>query len=88
MVPPSWITYTTQIKDFFVILKCCNKFVGFNSIFETNKLIQILQQRHPFRHFKHTVDHSEFRQDWFAFKQQFIEKLITETFQMHTSSEE
>ena len=53
-----------------------------------NKLIQILQQRHPFRHFKHTIDHSEFREDWFAFKQQFIEKLIIETFQMHTSSEE
>lgn len=35
-----------------------------------NKLLQALNRKGPFRHFKGTVDHSPFREDWFAFKSQ------------------
>ncbi|WP_223266600.1 UPF0158 family protein [Luteibaculum oceani] len=41
-----------------------------------NRLIEALSKRKPFRHFKHLVDHSDFRQDWFDFKQKELEKHV------------
>jgi hypothetical protein len=36
----------------------------------------ILNNKQPFRHFKYAIDHSDFRKDWFDFKQHALEKKI------------
>ncbi len=41
-----------------------------------NQLLDALSKSKPFRHFKHLVDHSDFRQAWFDFKQKELEKHI------------
>jgi hypothetical protein len=40
------------------------------------ELIQILQHSKPFRHFKINIDNSEFREQWFDFKRNEIEKMV------------
>ena len=40
------------------------------------ELEQILGRSKPFRNFKYRIDHSDVRQDWFAFRQQELEKLV------------
>lgn len=40
------------------------------------KLDDILYQSRPFQHFKHAIDNSEFRQQWFDFKQSELEKIV------------
>lgn len=34
------------------------------------RLVAILNQPKPFRHFKQAVDESDYREDWFAFRDQ------------------
>lgn len=41
------------------------------------KLTNILNARKPFQNFKLAIDHSEYRESWFAFKQKAIEKIVT-----------
>lgn len=40
------------------------------------KLENILVSKKPFQNFKHEIDHSDFRQDWFIFKQSALEKIV------------
>lgn len=40
------------------------------------KLENALQRRKPFRNFKYLIDNSDFRQDWFDFKQNELEKRV------------
>ena len=40
------------------------------------ELEAILTNKKPFQHFKHKIDHSEFRQHWFEFKQNELEKIV------------
>ena len=40
------------------------------------KLQDILQQKKPFQNFKHKIDQSNFRQSWFDFKQNELEKIV------------
>lgn len=40
------------------------------------KLKNILQERKPFQNFKNSIDHSDFRQDWFDFKKNEMEKIV------------
>lgn len=41
-----------------------------------DQLLEALSKRKPFRHFKHLIDQSEFRQHWFDFKQKELEKHV------------
>ncbi len=47
-----------------------------------NKALERLERRKPFQNFKDLVDHSEYRQDWFDFKQKayiaFVKEQIEE----------
>lgn len=45
-----------------------------------SKLQDILHQRKPFQNFKNTIDHSDFRQDWFDFKKIELEKKVKSLF--------
>lgn len=39
-------------------------------------LENVLANKKPFQNFKHKVDHSDFRQNWFDFKQSELEKIV------------
>lgn len=41
-----------------------------------NQLHIALRQKKPFARFKNMIDHSAFRQDWFSFKQEYLEKYV------------
>ena len=41
-----------------------------------SELENILENKKPFQNFKHKVDHSDFRQNWFEFKQKELEKRV------------
>lgn len=41
-----------------------------------SELENVLQKRKPFQNFKHKIDHSSFRQEWFSFKQKELEKKV------------
>jgi len=40
------------------------------------ELINTLQKNKPFQNFKHLIDNSDFRQEWFDFKQIELERII------------
>lgn len=40
------------------------------------ELENILMNKKPFQNFKHKIDHSGFRQNWFDFKQRELEKIV------------
>jgi hypothetical protein len=40
------------------------------------ELENVLTNKKPFQNFKHKIDHSEFRQSWFEFKQSELEKIV------------
>jgi hypothetical protein len=42
------------------------------------KVIQALQQRRPFANFKNIIDNSDYRMQWFAFKQKQLEEHVWE----------
>lgn len=42
-----------------------------------------LANRKPFKNFSHLIDHSAYRQDWFDFKQQQLEKYVIEQLRNH-----
>lgn len=46
------------------------------------ELENILQKRKPFQNFKHAIDHSDYRQEWFDFKQTQIEKIVSDRIQV------
>ena len=41
-----------------------------------SELESVLVNKQPFQNFKHKVDHSDFRQNWFDFKQRELEKIV------------
>jgi hypothetical protein len=41
-----------------------------------SELENILKKKKPFQNFKHSIDHSDFRQKWFYFKQSELEKRV------------
>jgi hypothetical protein len=45
-----------------------------------NKLHIALGEKKPFAHFKNLVDRSPFRQDWFSFRQEYLERYVAEVF--------
>ena len=40
------------------------------------ELEKVLTNKKPFQNFKHKIDYSDFRQDWFDFKQKELEKIV------------
>jgi len=40
------------------------------------KMRDILEKKKPFQNFKNTIDQSDFRQKWFDFKQNELEKIV------------
>ena len=40
------------------------------------ELENALTNKKPFQNFKHQIDHSEFRQSWFEFRQSELEKIV------------
>lgn len=40
------------------------------------ELENVLTNKKPFQNFKHKIDHSEYRQSWFEFKQSELEKIV------------
>ena len=49
-----------------------------------NELINALNRKRPFANFKHLVENSEYRQNWFDFKQNYLEEHVYEIFQMES----
>jgi len=43
-----------------------------------SELENILQRKSPFGNFKHSINHSNFRQNWFDFKQNELELIVEE----------
>ncbi|MFC2110706.1 UPF0158 family protein [Bacteroidota bacterium] len=43
----------------------------------------ILENQKPFQNFKNSIDHSNYRQDWFDFKQEYLEKLVKTKLTVH-----
>ncbi|MEW4924299.1 UPF0158 family protein [Algibacter sp. 2305UL17-15] len=43
-----------------------------------SKLETALQRKKPFQNFKYLVDHSDFRESWFKFKQNELEKIVAD----------
>ncbi len=41
-----------------------------------NELINALNRKRPFAHFKNIVENSDFREDWFAYKNKWYEKYV------------
>ena len=41
-----------------------------------SKMENILHRKNPFQNFKHSIDNSNFRQKWFDFKQNELEKIV------------
>jgi hypothetical protein len=41
-----------------------------------SKLKNILENKKPFQNFKNSVDNSDFRQEWFDFKEKELEKIV------------
>ena len=41
-----------------------------------SELKSILEKKKPFQNFKNTIDHSDFRQNWFDFKRNELEKIV------------
>lgn len=41
-----------------------------------SELEKVLEIKKPFQNFKHLIDHSDFRQNWFDFKQNELEKRV------------
>lgn len=47
-----------------------------------NKLIGALNRKKPFANFKYLVENSDYRQNWFDFKENYLEKHVYEIFQL------
>ena len=49
-------------------------------------LDQVLNRRKPFQNFKNLIDNSDYREQWFEFKQKEIEKIVLETIERKNAS--
>lgn len=50
------------------------------------KIEEVLSRRKPFQNFKFLIYNSEYRQDWFEFKQKELEKIVLETIEDYNPS--
>lgn len=50
------------------------------------ELESVLANKKPFQNFKHKIDHSDFRQNWFDFKQKEIEKKVETELKINKAS--
>lgn len=46
------------------------------------RLLEVLNERKPFQHFNRLIDDSKYRQDWFDFKAEQVEKLVLDKFDL------
>ncbi len=46
-----------------------------------DKLYNALNRKRPFANFKNTIDYSDYRQDWFDFKQAALEEVVSDQFE-------
>ncbi len=53
-----------------------------NNVKLQNKLSNALERRKPFANFKNLIDNSDYRHDWFDFKQSCLEEHVYETLQV------
>jgi len=51
------------------------------------QLINALERRHPFANFKNTIDNSDCREQWFAFKQRELEKYVWQNIEFEINRE-
>ncbi|MGJ8760418.1 MAG: UPF0158 family protein [Polaribacter sp.] len=75
-----------QHKTDFIKIKSLESFESFkimedfaaqlNDLNFKIELQAILQRQKPFQNFKHQIDQSNFRQNWFDFKQHELEKIV------------
>lgn len=47
------------------------------------KLLNTLKKKKPFRNFKHIIEHSDQRENWFCFEQEQVEKHVTSIIEAH-----
>jgi hypothetical protein len=85
-----WDTYITveprESSESFAIMK---KFVDeVNDKILKNKLINALNNRKPFANFKNIVESSNYRKEWFAFKQHQLEIMVWEELQFELEKPE
>ena len=52
------------------------------------RLANVLNNRKPYANFKFVIDNSEYRQDWFDFKQRYLERYIKELLAMELEKED
>lgn len=57
-----------------------------NDNYFKEKLNEALNRRKPFQNFKYLIDRSEYREDWFEFKQKELEKIVLETIERYNAS--
>jgi hypothetical protein len=66
-----------NILDSFESFKIMERFIAqLNDQNLKLELQDVLQQKKPFQNFKHKIDQSNFRQFWFDFKQNELEKIV------------
>jgi len=85
-----WETYiTVEPRESGESFKIMEKFVGeVNEKNLKNKLINALSNRRPFANFKNIVESSNYRKEWFAFKQRQLEILVWEEIQIELEKPE
>ncbi len=66
-----------EVLESFESFKIMERFVGQLSDQKLQaELENILANKRPFQNFKHKIEISDFRQDWFDFKQNALEKIV------------
>lgn len=66
-----------EVLESFESFKIMERFVEQVADLKLQKELEAkLTQKNPFRKFKYVIDHSDFRQKWFDFKQTEIEKIV------------
>ena len=51
------------------------------------ELINALERRHPFANFRNTIENSDYRKEWFAFKQKELEKYVWQNIEFEINPE-
>lgn len=66
-----------EVLESFESFKIMKRFVELLSDQKLQaELENILANKRPFQNFKHKIDHSDFRQEWFDHKQNELEKIV------------
>ncbi len=66
-----------EVLESFESFKIMERFVEqLNHPDFKSELQDLLRNKKPFQNFKHKIDHSDFRQSWFDFKQAELEKTV------------